>query len=132
MKTKITTIMFLLKEGWNQKAVFSTKPDIMNRVSLLIPVVAIILGLVRLIMPETTNLMGFNWYAPVEYAIFMFAMNICSLAVIQKKENAYDILFTEKIDEIHFLFVKIFWFFLSIMVINLIVWIIFSLVLKMY
>ena len=132
MKTKITTIVFLLKAGWNQKSFFSNKPDLMNKASMLIPVFIIILGLILLIVPNITNLIGFNWYVPIEYAIVMFSMNICSLAVIQKKENKGNLPLTERIDKIHLLFAKMFWFFLYIMIINLIVWIVFSLILKTY
>lgn len=132
-KTKtITTVVSLLKIGWNEKTLFSNKPDVVNRFIMIIPILAIILGLMLLIIPDLKDLIGCNWYGPVEYSIFMFSMNVCSLAVRHKQENTDNILLIERIDKIHFLFARILQISVCIIVINLILWIVFSLILRIY
>lgn len=129
---KITTLVSLLKVGWNEKGIFSNKPDVMNRFVMVIPALVIILGVILLIMPDLTDLIGCNWYVFIEYAIAMFSINVCSLALGYKQENANDVLLIERVDKIHLLFAKTFWLSLIIMIINLVLWIVFSLILKIY
>ena len=126
----LKTLVFLLKAGWNVESFDGHKPSLEDRFIMIMPLLVVILSIVVAINPG--SFFGFNWYAPIEYAIFMFAANMCSLALTEKNKKKENVILVKEIHKVHWFFAKVFWIFLVIMIINLLIWLIFSLILKIY